>query len=111
MNNGIYIYGIINSGTRELNGVGLNVDAPVYLIPYQNVAAVVSDEAIVDLAHLPKDLVARRLVDHLRVIEGVMSLKHTIIPMKMGTFAGNPSEVREILARGYKTVAEVFHTV
>ncbi|MFH0878502.1 MAG: GvpL/GvpF family gas vesicle protein, partial [Lentisphaerota bacterium] len=111
MNNGIYIYGIINSGTRELKGAGWNADAPVYLVPYQDVAAIVSDEEIVDLSHLPKDLLARRLVDHQRVIEGVMSLKHTIIPMKLGTFAGNPSEVQEILARGYKTVAEVFHTV
>ncbi len=112
MNNpGIYIYGIINSATRELKGNGWNGGVPVYLIPYQDVAAVVSDEEIADLAHLPKDILARRLVDHQRVIEGVMSLKHTIIPMKLGTFAGNPSEVQEILARGYKTVAEVFHAV
>jgi len=110
-NNGIYIYGIINSGTRELKGNGWNADAPVYLIPCQDLAAVVSDEEIVDLTHLPKDLLARRLVDHQRVIEGVMSLKHTIIPVKLGTFAGNPSEVQEILARGYKIVMEVFYTV
>lgn len=112
MNNpGLYIYGIINSGTRELKGAGWNAGAPVYLIPYQDVAAVVSDEEIIDLAHLPKDLLARRLVDHQRVIEGVMSLKHTIIPMKLGTFAGNPAEVQKILARGYKTMAELFHAV
>jgi len=112
MNNpGIYIYGIINSATRELEGNGWNGSIPVYLITYQDVAAVVSDEEIVDLAHLPKDLLARRLVDHQRVIEGVMSLKHTIIPMKLGTFTGNPAEVQDILARGYKTVVEVFHTV
>ena len=110
-NNGLYIYGIINSGTRELKGNAWKEGAPVYLVPYQNVAAVVSDEEVVDLAHLTKDLVARRLVDHQRVIEGVMGLKHTIIPMKLGTFAGNPSEVQDILARGYTTMTEVFHTV
>jgi len=111
MNNGIYIYGIINSGARELNGAGWSGGASVYLVPYQNVAAVVSDEEIADLVHMPKDLLARRLVDHQRVIEGVMSLKHTIIPMKLGTFSGNPAEVQEILARGYKTAVEVFHTI
>jgi len=111
MNNGLYIYGIINSGTRELKGNGWNGDVSVYLVPYRDVAAVVSDEEIVDLAHMSKDLLARRLVDHQRVIEGVMNLKHTIIPMKLGTFTGNAAEVQEILARGYKTVAEVFYTV
>jgi len=110
-NNGLYIYGIINSGTRELKGNAWKEGAPVYLVPYQNVAAVVSDEEVVDLAHLTKDLVARRLVDHQRVIEGVMGLKHTIIPMKLGTFAGNPSEVQDILARGYTTMTDVFHIV
>lgn len=112
MNNlGIYIYGIINSGTRELGGAGWHADAAVYLIPFKDVAAVVSDAEIVDLAHLPKDLLAGRLVEHQRVIEGVMGLKHTVIPMQLGTFTGNPYEVQDILARGYKTVAEVFPTV
>ena len=81
MNNGLYIYGIINSGTHELKGSGWKEGAPVYLVSYQDMAAVVSDEEIVDLARLTKDLVARRVVDHQRVIEGVMSLKHTIIPI------------------------------
>jgi len=109
-NRGIYIYGIINSATRELKGMG-GEGVPIYLVPYQDVAAVVSDDEVVDLAHMPKDLLARRLVDHQRVIEGVMGLKHTIIPMKLGTFTGNHAEVQEILARGYKTVVELFHAV
>ena len=110
-NNGLYIYGVINSGTRELKGRAWKEGAPVYLVPYQDMAAVVSDEEVVDLARLTKDLVARRLVDHQRVIEGVMGLKHTIIPMKLGTFAGNPSEVQDILARGYTAMTDVFHIV
>lgn len=112
-NHGLYIYGIINSSTRELGGqdpAGGNGLA-VFLVPFRELAAVVSEEAIVDLTHLPKDVLARRLVDHQRVIEGVMGLKHTIIPMKLGTFAGDPAEVREILTRGYKTVTDIFHTI
>lgn len=110
---GLYIYGVINSSTRDfgVDGRDWNNGRGVYLIPCREFAAVVSDEEIVDLVRLPKDLLARRLVDHQRVIEGVMSLKHTIIPMKLGTFAGNHAEVQEILARGYTTVLEMFHSV
>lgn len=108
---GIYIYGIINSAARELAGLEQNQDAHVYLITHQDVAAVVSDEEIVDLTHLPKDVLAWRLIDHQRVIETVMGLKHTIIPMKLGTFASDLAQVQEILARGYTTVTRLFQAV
>lgn len=110
-NNGIYIYGIINSAARDLNGADWNGGASVYLVPYQDVAAVVSDEEIVELTHLPQEVLARFLVDHQRVIETLMGLKHTVIPMKLGTFAHSLAEVREILSRGYVTITRLFRTV
>jgi len=40
------------------------------------------------------------------LIEKVMT-KHSIIPMRLGTFAGSDEEVREILAKGYKTIKDI----
>jgi len=123
---GKYIYGIINSSTEEffdlyeivpLEGIypsrGLVEVANsnkgsnrAYTIPFQDISAVVSDSEIVDYSHMPKDALARLLVRHQRVVEKVMT-EHTIIPMKLGTFADNNEEVREILAKGYKTIKDI----
>jgi hypothetical protein len=114
---GKYIYGIIprrnlsranhrdsgevNSNGEELLGGGL------YTIPYQDISAVVSDSEIVDYTHMLKDAVGRQLVTHQKVIEGIMP-EHTIIPMRLGTFASDENEVRDILNKGYRVIKEVF---
>jgi len=123
---GKYIYGIINSSTEEifdLDGiVPLDNICPsrslievansnkgsnrAYTIPFQDISAVVSDSEIVDYSHIPKDTLARLLVRHQQVVEKVMA-EHAIIPMRLGTFAGSDEEVREILAKGYKTIKDI----
>ena len=77
-----------------------------YTIYFQDISAVVSDSAIVDYSHMPKDTLARLLVRHQQVVEKVMT-NHTIIPMRLGTFADSDEEVREILAKGYKTIKDI----
>ncbi len=119
---GKYIYGIIDSGEEESFGLDDTVvfeDTPsahivensgpsrlAYAIPYEDVAAVVSDSEIVDYSHMPKDALAKLLVRHQQVVEKVMA-RHTIIPMRLATFAGDDDEVREILAKGYKTIKDI----
>jgi len=123
---GKYIYGIINSGTEEffdLDEIVLLEDIcpsrdPVevansnkssrcaYTIPFQDISAVVSDSKIVDYSHTPKDTLARLLVRHQQVVEKVMT-GHTIIPMRLGTYTDSAEEVREILAKGYKTIKDI----
>jgi hypothetical protein len=114
---GKYIYGIIpcrdlsrtksgdpgqvNSDGKELFGVW------VYTIPYQDISAVVSDSEVVDYTHMLKEALARRLVTHQKVIEGIMP-EHTIIPVRLGTFASDENEVRDILNKGYRVIREVF---
>lgn len=121
-NAGRYIYGIIDSGAEEsfdLDDVVVFEDAPsahivensgpskvAYTIPYEDVAAVVSDSEIVDYSHMPKDALARLLVKHQQVVEKVIA-RHTIIPMRLATFADSDEEVREILAKGYKTIKDI----
>jgi hypothetical protein len=76
-------------------------------LSFQDIAAVVKDSEIVDYSHMPKDTLGRLLVGHQQLIEKVMT-RHTIIPMRLGTFAQDDREVREILARGYRTIKDIF---
>jgi len=123
---GKYIYGIINSNTQK----SFNLDEIVtfedvyptrspaevvesseihnkaYTVVFQDISAVVSDSEIVDYSHIPKDTLARLLVGHQQIVEKVMA-EHTIIPMRLGTFAGSDEEVREILVKGYKTIKDI----
>jgi len=100
---GKYIYGIINSSTKKsFNGV--------YTISYKDISAAVSDSDIVDYTHMFKDALAGMLVSHQKVLEGIMS-EHTIIPMRLGTFAVDGDEVRHILAKGYPTIKDIFNKI
>jgi len=126
---GKYIYGVIDSGAQEsivLDGLLplKNVNAGsspaidsngelsdrAYTISFHDVSAVVSDSEVVDYNRMPKDALAMLLVRHQQVIEKVMA-EHTIIPMRLGTFAQTDRDVERILAKGYKTVKDIFARV
>ena len=132
---GRYIYGVINSSTEEFfdfdeivsfediylfentteiadNSEISNQGSPpcgseAYTISFQDIAAVVCDSKIVDYSHMPKDTLGRLLVSHQQLVEKVMA-KHTIIPMRLGTFAGSDEEVSMILSKGYRTIKDIF---
>jgi hypothetical protein len=123
---GKYIYGVINSNAEELFDLGeivtfegvypfrnpaevvnsSEISNQAYTISFRDIAAVVSDSEIVDHSHMPKDTLARLLVSHQQLLEKVMT-RHTIIPMRLGTFAQSNEEVKEILARGYRTIKDI----
>jgi len=106
-----YIYGIIKTAKEEfLGSCGVSVYEEVYTIPYRDISAVVSDSPFVDYTTLSKDQVARYLLRHQQVIEKIMD-SYNVIPMKLGTYAFNISEVEEILSKGYPTVNEIFRKI
>lgn len=125
-----YVYGVINSNTEEffdldsvetVEGIYVlrkSAEAPdrgkifkrVYTIPYSDISAVVSDSKELDLSHMPKDVLARLLLSHQQVIEKIMD-QHAIIPVRLGTFADNTEQVKAILARGYRTIKDIFERV
>jgi hypothetical protein len=125
-----YIYGVINSGAEEFFELGEIVSFEdiypfkgtaevvnssktsnrAYTISFRDIAAVVKDSEIVDYSHITNETLARVLVSHQQLIEKVMT-KHTIIPMKLGTFAESCKEVEQILARGYRTIKDIFERV
>jgi len=92
---GKYIYGIISSNTYES------------AIPYRDIAAVVNDTEIVDYTHMFKNALARALVEHQMVIERIMGAGYSIIPMRLGTFAMDEAEVKDILSKGYSLIKEI----
>jgi hypothetical protein len=123
---GKYIYGIINSHVQECFDPGefgafkdscrprispetlsdSEIFGGIYTIPSRDISAVVSDAEEVDYSRMPKDALFRLLLRHQGVIEKVMT-RHTIIPMRLGTFADNDDEVKEILTRGYRTIKDI----
>lgn len=127
---GKYVYGVINSSADETFDLGGMVGfediyptrSPAEVvrssenskwactISFRDIAAVVGDSEIVDYSHIPKQTLARVLVGHQQLVEKVMT-EHTIIPVKLGTFAENEDQVRQILASGYRTIKDIFERV
>ena len=102
---GKYIYGIINANKEN------KISNGVYSIPYQDISAVVSDSEMVDYTHMLKDALARLLVRHQKVIEKVMSSVCTVIPVRLGTFAQDETEVKNILDKGYPLIKDIMEKV
>ncbi len=109
---GKYLYGIVASPALRFEmSDGATDSVDIHAIPHQDVAAVVSDCEIVDYKHLRKDVLAMLLVRHQKVLERIMELGHTIIPMRLGTFAADDAEVRDILSKGYRLIKEIIPKV
>lgn len=97
-----YIYGVTGAKEqRNFGPVGISGQGEeVYLIPYKDIAAVVSDSPVVPYDSIPKETLVRYLAAHQSVIEQVMK-NNTVIPMKFGTMAGDKEDVQEIFKRGH----------
>ncbi len=105
---GKYIYGIINSNAHEAVGpYGISACKEAHFIPYQDIAAVVADSEIIDYTHMFKDALARALVEHQKIIERIMGIGYSIIPMRLGTFAMDEAEVEDVLSKGYGLIKEI----
>jgi len=102
-----YIYGVIQNGGRTTFGplgIGGRGDE-VYVVPYHDLAAVVSDCPEVDYkAVREKEKIVRDLAAHQRVTEEVMKYC-SILPMKFGTMVEEKG-VGSILRQGYFSLKE-----
>lgn len=107
---GKLLYGIIprKNGLTEFPEVD---GVEIYTIPYQHIAAVVSDSEEVDIQYMFRDSLAKLLIQHQKIIEEIMNLQYSIIPFKLGTYVENQSQVIEILSKGYNLVNAIFEKV
>jgi len=98
---GKYIYGFISADRPEnLGPIGID-KGEVCTIPYQDIAAVVSDLPFIQFDFLSKETLLHNLAIYQSVIEKVMK-SHHIIPMKFGTVVqGEEEEVKRVLENGY----------
>ncbi|MDD2714909.1 MAG: GvpL/GvpF family gas vesicle protein [Candidatus Wallbacteria bacterium] len=125
---GVYIYGIVNSaadlqfanpGDSASDAGGVLPKTPgkskfgrgVHTVSYQDISALVSASEIVDYTHMRTEILARLLVCHQTVIERVLNSHAAVIPMKLGTFAQDEAEVRDILSKGYGITKEIFQRI
>jgi len=106
---GLYIYGFLNSDEELFIGPhGVTACEEIYTVSYRDISAVVSCSEIVDYARMRKDVLAMFLVRHQKAIEKIMGLGHTIIPMRLGTFAKDVEDVKHILECGHSIIKDIF---
>lgn len=95
---GKYLYCFIKEKEKKNFGAstirGLN--APVYTINVDEIAAVVSEAPIIDYDPSRKNTLA-----HQKVLQKIME-SYTVIPVAFGTVANNKKEVEAIIKRMYK---------
>ncbi|MDI6708882.1 MAG: GvpL/GvpF family gas vesicle protein, partial [Candidatus Thermoplasmatota archaeon] len=105
MKKGIYIYGIIEeNGNKSFGQIGMD-KSEVYTIPYQTLAAVVSNVPAMVYQLTPENARA-----HENVIRKVME-ERSVIPMSFGMVASNGSQVEKILSIGYKVFKSMLERI
>ncbi|MEW6375296.1 MAG: GvpL/GvpF family gas vesicle protein [Thermodesulfobacteriota bacterium] len=97
-----HLYGVIEAPKNSNFGPIKveNQSGEVYPITYKELSTIVSDTSFTDYKTMTKDIVIRHLLNHQKVIEGVMG-SYPIIPFKFGSLARGGEEVRQILIQGY----------
>ena len=97
---GKFLYAVILSDReREFGPIGLE-GGRVYSIPYQDIAAVVSDYPVTEIKVLRKNLSPY----HLTIRR--VSKECTTIPAKFGQLAGDADKVRKVLKANYDELKE-----
>lgn len=95
-----YIYCIISEDKdRRFGYIGIN-SREVNLIHYKDIAAAVSNTAIINFDRLDKKELARYIAGHQKVNEIVMK-DYDVVPMAFGIIAPLAFEVSRILKRAY----------
>lgn len=108
----VYIYGLLNDNKKgSFYDDDLTDKGEVYTISYMDISAVVCSTEFLDYFHAPKEILARQLLKHQKIIEGIMSSGNTIIPMRLGTIVSNKSEVLYVLSKGYSLIKDVFKKI
>ncbi len=101
---GKYVYCIIAT-SYECNfgpiGIGGRGDL-VSTIGFQGLSMVVSDHPLDHFVLNPENILA-----HQKVIEAVMSQFNSVIPVRFGTVAATPDEIRNLLDRRYSELSEL----
>jgi Gas vesicle synthesis protein GvpL/GvpF len=102
---GRYVYGIVEAKEQTTFGkIGIGgAGEMVYMVKYQDIAAVVSKTAVYIF-----DPTRENALAHEHVIETVMK-NYTIIPMSFGTVFRTDGDIREVLKSIYSSLKDVLN--
>jgi hypothetical protein len=108
---GIYLYAIVpNSYSEEMFKSIENIG--VYLIPYKNLFAIVSDRDEHKIEQLDRQELGHLLVDHQKKIEHLQKVGFSmLLPMQMGTFSESKAAVCTILENGYDLISATLQKI
>jgi hypothetical protein len=97
-----HLYGVTDaSESLNLSPIKTeNQGGKVYAVTYKDLSAVVSNTPFIDFKTMRKDLLVQHLLNHQKIVEGVMD-SCSIIPFKFGSLAHTEKEVERILILGY----------
>ncbi len=105
-NKRIYIYGIIPNFYTPLQFIELE-ELGLFVIPYQNISAVVSETKHRSLENLSRDLLAHMLIHHQKITEGLMEKGFSmILPMRLGSIVNSRKEVLIVLENHYELICD-----
>ena len=97
---GTYIYAIIRENeNRSFGSIGIN-NQEVNLIPYQDIAAVVSHIPVINSDGLDKTEFTKYIAIHQKVNEEIMK-NYDVVPLTFGIIAPSSDEVSRILEKAY----------
>ncbi len=105
-----YIYSIIRENeNRSFGPIGIN-NQEVNLIPYQNIAAVVSNTPVINFDRLDKIELTKYVAIHQKVNEEIMK-NYEIVPLTFGMIAPSSNEVSRILEKAFLQFKTVLRKV
>jgi hypothetical protein len=99
---GRFIYCITEEGEEDLAFTGLE-GAKLETISYGDIAAVTSPARTTSLNQLEKEAIKESIVRHQEVNNRIFRTR-TLVPVRFGTIADDPDQVRELLGKVYLQV-------
>ena len=112
-----YIYGIINnSKMMDIKYLLFNKFIQIKNISYRDISIIASEAGedfydSMEYKNATKEVLANNLIRQQEIIEKIMNLGNTIIPMKLGTIVADEQEVVDILIKGYKLIKQIFEKI
>jgi hypothetical protein len=107
---GKYIYGVISGAVNDSAFAEIDCSG-IYAVFSGNFSAVVVDSDIVDYKNMERRALTDLLLKHQKVIESLMGMGHTVIPMKLGTVVRDEREVCSILDRSSPLLSDIMEKI
>jgi hypothetical protein len=108
---GIYIYSVIEN-TYDPGLFSLLENLGIYVIRFNDVAAIVSDMKKISFTNLNRKALAELLINHQKINEDLMEKGFSsIIPFRLGSIVNNKQEVLKIIENGYGLISDILEKI